>query len=471
MCLKETRLDADPGERLLTHIAWARELLAFDATERRREFKREFGAYWRQRAHEKDSLPILSLIAPGGCSREIVYGHDRERRRVIVADQKSDLLHWMENSHFQVHEKGVFKTWLSVLPQPWIPQNYPEMGRDLMDRIPRSALEKMLVPGQACPVVFEVKTPTGPTFAAVWLQSAPKTELIKGFRPRSGIPFSRVAASFAGRPVRRCPVDRIDGRWIHGRDRDTTYTALRAKRVAVAGCGSLGATVVRLLAQSGVGCFLLLDPDDLSPANVARHILGMRFAHLNKAKATAQSLREDFPHLSSVTAYPTRFEQLNDRQLEDMADVDLFISAGIDFQGDACLDTWRRQLQKPPGHLCAWAEAFAIVGHAVLLYGSDSLLAGFEEDERPTFRLTDWPDLSTLVVEAGCGNRFQPHGAVDLQPTAILAARLAIDALLGRITASCRRVWQGERAAVAANGGRARPSFEESNVVRQCSWP
>lgn len=171
-----------------------------------------------------------------------------------------------------------------------------------------------------------------------------------------------------------------------------------------------------------------------------------------------------------ATPCPKRFEHLDNRELSDMAGVDLLISAGIDFEGDARLDNWRRRLEKPPAHLCAWAETFAIVGHAVVLYGTDSLLAGFEEDERPAFRLTDWPEQTALAVEAGCGNRFQPHGAVDLQPAAHLAARLALDVLLDRVPASCRRIWQGERAAVAANGGTARDSFAESNVVRQQPW-
>ncbi len=469
--MKETRLDAHPGERVLAHLEWARELLAFDDAECRREFRREFGAYWRQLAHKKEPLPILSLIAPGGRSREIVYGYDRKRQRTMVADEKSELLHWMDHSNLPVSQKDVLTTWLDVLPRPWMPQDYPEFGRDLMIRIPQTALEKMLVPGRDCPVVFEVNTPTGPVFAAAWLQSASETELVKGFRSLSRIPFTRIVASFGGHHVRRCPVDRIDGRWIHGRDRDPTYSVLRTKRVVVVGCGSLGATVIRLLAQSGLGHFLLVDPDELSPANVARHALGMRFAHRNKAGATAHSLREDFPHILSVTSYPKRFEQLSDQELDGMADADLLISAGIDFEGDTRLDAWRRQLEKPPGHLCAWVEGYAIVGHAVLLYGTDSLSAGFEEDERPTFRLTDWPEQSAMAVEAGCGNRFQPHGAVDLQPTAAMAARLAIDALLDRVPASCRRVWQGERAAVAANGGVARSSFSESNVVRQRLWP
>ena len=93
------------------------------------------------------------------------------------------------------------------------------------------------------------------------------------------------------------------------------------------------------------------------------------------------------------------------------------------------------------------------------------------EDERPAFRLTDWPaETSGLIVEAGCGNVFQPHGAVDLQTPIAMAAKLALDALLGRVPASCRRVWYGDREAAVAHGGFVRESFTEVNTMRQFSW-
>ena len=93
------------------------------------------------------------------------------------------------------------------------------------------------------------------------------------------------------------------------------------------------------------------------------------------------------------------------------------------------------------------------------------------EGERPVFRLTDWPaGASGLIVEAGCGNAFQPHGAVDLQPSIAMASKLALDALLGRVSASCRRVWFGDRAEVAAHGGLAREGFTEVNAIRQFPW-
>lgn len=473
LCLKPTQLTRDPGERVLQHLKWAHRLLNYSEDERRHEFEREFAAYWNQRSTNKTKRPeVLSLMKPGGISREVVYFDDSLlNRRIVVADDKGELVNWLRNSGSNPSDKAILPTWLSSLPHPWTPIQFPENGHDVLALLPDPVLKRVLIPGQRCPIFFEAKTPTGPVFVAVLLYSATKSELKRGYRGLDRVPINRVVASFRAHNIQRCPVMRVDGRWIHGRDRDQDFPVMRSKSVAIIGCGAIGAALARLLAQSGIGKFLLIDPDDLVSANIARHALGMRYVGQNKARATAQMLCEDFPHLKNVMICDLRFENLNSQILEEISQVDLIISAGIDFDGDASLDVWRRTLAMPPPHLCTWIEAFAIVGHAVLLYGADSLLTGFDDNEQPTFRLTDWPaESNTLVAEAGCGNVFQPHGVVDLQSTVVLAARLAVEVLLGRIPVSCRRVWQGDPEAVPVNGGVARPQFTESRVVREIPW-
>ena len=472
LCLKSTRLVAAPGKRVLQHLLWAEELLNFSEVACRREFEREFVAYWRLRSGtSKKRADVLSLNKPGGESREVSYYIDRIHGRIVLADSKAELVNWLRNSGSNPADHEIMPTWLLRLSRPWIPKQFPELGRDVLSQLPEAILRRVLAPGQACPLIFEVRTPTGPALVAVLLQGVAERDLVKGFRGIAKVPINRILASFSGRAVQRYPVARVDGPWVHGRGHNEDYPAVRAKSVALVGCGALGGSLAKLLAQTGVGTFLLIDPDDLAPANVARHALGMRSVGENKAQATAQLLRRDFPHIEAVTPYAKRFQWLTARELEAVSKADLIISAGIDFDGDAKLDAWRRELATPPAHLCTWAEAHAIVGHAVLLYGGESLIAGFDETERPLFRLTDWPDDSkALMVEAGCGNLFQPHGAIDLQPTIALAARLAVDALLGRVPASCRRVWQGDLAAVAANGGTATPDFSASNLVRESAW-
>lgn len=182
-------------------------------------------------------------------------------------------------------------------------------------------------------------------------------------------------------------------------------------------------------------------------------------------------LRREFPHLTFDHAFRRRFESITTKDLENLAGTDLIISAGIDFDGEAALDRWRRSLARSPAHLSTWVEPYAAVGHGVLLYGRASILAGFDGEERPNFRLTDWPDESgALIVEAGCGNSFQPHGVIDLHPSVGMAAGLALDTLLDKVPASCRRVWMGDPAVVEANGGIPRENFTDRMTVREFAW-
>jgi hypothetical protein len=111
------------------------------------------------------------------------------------------------------------------------------------------------------------------------------------------------------------------------------------------------------------------------------------------------------------------------------------------------------------------------VGHAVGLLGKDSLHAAFDEEQRVQFRLTDWPaESGALIVEAGCGNVFQPHGAVDLQATISLAARMALDIISNELTQSTRRVWMGNKGEVTKRGGHILGAFTDNLCVKELPW-
>lgn len=73
------------------------------------------------------------------------------------------------------------------------------------------------------------------------------------------------------------PANNVDWDRVRRRFGEVAFTHLREKRVAIIGCGSGGSWVALMLAMSGVGNFLLIDPETLSPANVVRHAAGARF--------------------------------------------------------------------------------------------------------------------------------------------------------------------------------------------------
>lgn len=473
LCLRPTRNSAPIADRVQAHLRDAEELLNFPEPKRREEFEREFMAYWAHRATSSaDRAQVWSLVTPGGITREVAYFFDSSSNRRVIADDKDALKRWLRNTGANPGDKQIYPTWLFRLSQPWTPREFPETGDEITKLLPQDIVRKCLEPGLLSPFLFEVDTKTGTAFAAVVLRGAERRDVIRGFRHMSKVPAGRIVGSYAKRPVERCKVARVDGAWIHGRDHPSSYSSVENRKVAIIGCGAIGAAVARLLAQAGVGEQIFVDADSLSTANVSRHPLGTSHVGFNKAFALQEHLRRDFPHLTFEHAFRHRFESLTTKDFEKLAGADLIISAGIDFDGEAALDHWRRSLARPPAHLSTWVEPYAAVGHGVLLYGRASILAGFGSDERPNFRLTDWPDeAGTLIVEAGCGNSFQPHGVIDLHPTVGMAAGLALDTLLDKVPASCRRVWMGDPTVVEGNGGILRENFTDRLTVREFVWP
>ncbi|SCK08078.1 Dinucleotide-utilizing enzymes involved in molybdopterin and thiamine biosynthesis family 2 [Variovorax sp. HW608] len=410
-------------------------------------------------------------MAPNQPSREIACYFDVAVGRYIFGESKESLVRWLRNFGLNPADREISPTWLLKLSRPWVPQEFPTLGRDIANALPSEVQRRVFVAGRATALLFEATTETGPVFASVVLEGAKERELSNGFRHISRVPLENIVGSFSARAVSRIPVSRADGAWIHGRDHNPSYTVLATRMVAIVGCGAVGAAVAKLLAQAGVGKMLLIDHDSLTTANVGRHPLGIEYAGLNKAMALSAALRKSFPHLQFDDIFPKRFERLSRPDREKLGSVDLIVCAGIDFDGESALDAWRTSLDQPPALVSTWAEAFGTAGHAVLLYGKTSIRPAFDESELPLMRLTDWPDGSgTLIVEAGCGNVFQPHGVVDLHPVIGMAASLVVDALTNRAPTSCRRYWLGDRTQVLSNGGTPLLAFNESKVVREVAW-
>ena len=357
LCLRKTSWGKDPGDRAIQCIDDASTLLDFDEARCRDEFTREFSAYWNQRVHA--GAPVfITLNMPAGPTRPIFFAPWRNGTRFVLGDNPDSVERWLEHKGEEVSADSVKKTLLIWLPRPWLPTEFPCDVRDVLNLFDRNSRDAYLRVGKSLPVLVGSHTVTGPIFVAVEIPGISQFHFKNGYRP-GHISGAAIAQALASRSVSRCRVERGDPAWVHGRDHNEQQPMLAEKRVAIIGCGSLGAAVARLLAQMGIGRFILVDHDDLSAANTGRHVLGAEFVRENKAAATGRMLLRDFPHLDEAEAFNSRFESLAGGQLARLAKCDLIISAGIDLGGDARLDDWRRSFESPPVHLCTWVEAFA----------------------------------------------------------------------------------------------------------------
>ncbi|MBF6618282.1 MAG: ThiF family adenylyltransferase [Candidimonas sp.] len=471
LCLAPTSIEASTRDRVGLLLDHTFRLLNFSDKQCQAEFRREFGSYWSQLATRgQDKLRVLSLLKPSDQSRKVIFHFAARQRRIIVADDFSTLSAWRHNVGEATTPHQTQPALLLRLQRPWLPDEFPATVAQSINGIPDELVRPVLLQHPWSLFVFEAPTDTGPVFAAVLINSNKLSKLKNGFRSLQQVPLENIKRGLASQRVERVAVSRLDPAWVHGRGHSADLKSLQVRRVAIIGCGSIGSEIAALLAKAGVGELALLDHDTLNSANLGRHFLGATYLGRNKAQALAQELCYRLPHLGIKSAHPKKFEWLSAGELSQLADMDLIVTAGLDFDGEAAVNAWRHTLDRPPAYVSTWAEAFCTAGHAVLLYGPDDLMARFEQ-ERPTFRLTDWPqEANHLIIEAGCGNVFQPHGAADLLPIIAMAARLVLDAFAGRVPDSCRRTWFGDREAVTTLQGITRDTFTEINAMRQFRW-
>ncbi|HQQ63860.1 MAG TPA: ThiF family adenylyltransferase [Pseudomonadales bacterium] len=468
LCLTASSTFGDPFERIIQHLAWAQELLSMSPTARRKDFYSEFCTYWGNHCDEPQL--VYSWLSLNWENRIIATTSQPEFNRFFVADSVEQLQKNM--AHLGSKDNSILPGYLFWLDIPWQPDQFPDFGSALLEYIPDTISTKLLAIGKPCPIIIGVKSNDSAMFVAAILQSQTPKMARHGFRPRTILPHAIVRNAFSTKKIKYAIVRRTDGAWVHGRDRDPQYHSLSKKSVIICGCGSLGASVARLLAQSGVGAFYLIDNDFLEPHNASRHLLGVGKLVKLKTEALKESLLSDFPHMNNVTTFPKNFEEMTIDELKQISTADVIVSAGISTAGDLLIDQWRVNAHDSIAHVCTWSEAFASAGHAVALFGKDSIRDAFDENGEVRFRLSDTPtDASHMVSMAGCGNLFQPYGAIELQHIVNIGASLTLEVLTGKTVSSKRRVWYGDRESAHLSGLLPRQEFDRSLCIQDIALP
>jgi hypothetical protein len=458
LCLRTSALTAGPVRRLELAISDAVSVLSMDDAARRLEFHREFGSYWIREA--TSNKRARSIVTPGGLSRDVVYAI--YKGEPLFADSNDALRVWLNNAGEAKVDTGT-PTRLIVLSGEVQPMDFPQTGDDVFRLAGPGVLEPFLTAPAPLRVLLGVPTPTGSVFGSVTMNCPPAKDLTRGFRSLNRVPATRIRAAYAAQKVSRSHVMRMDQGWIHGRDHDRDASVLAGKSVAIIGCGALGSEIAHLLAESGTGHFCLVDGDWLSPQNTSRHLLGSSAIGQPKANALADYLARAFPHMKTPTSIPRGFERADAKQLSSLAQADLIVTAGLTVQANIHIDRWRNGLTNPPKAECCWTEEFACAGHAVAFGPGDSVLELVDETGRPRQRLTrTWPDGIGTLIEAGCGDAFQPYGAADMLGTVGVSVRLAIDLLLDKVNAPVHRIWMGNRDLALQKGAELSEAFTGS---------
>ena len=430
------------------------------------DFRDEFLSYWAI-ASDPDQY-VVTLVEPRGPSRPVHIF--RAGHAIISGDRKDALVTWLRRRAFVgAPEPAIEDGMLLWLPRPLLPNEYPRTAADLRHLVERQSdadrrvLEDHLVrlPTRLC-VLLGAQTAHGVCFGAVSIRKpAPsgfgkhQGSVTKGFRSDHldrGVLLDRYLSPKMNVP--KLTVRRADHLWIHGRDQDERQAVLRKTRVAVLGCGSLGASVGRVLAQSGVGCLLFVDPESMDWCNVGRHVLGASSTSKNKADELADHVRRDFPHLRCVSSLSCRVGPAARHVVDELESCKLIVSAMGNWTGEAYLNDLQRSNRKFPPIVYGWLEARALAAHSVVIRQDGACLrCGVDDLGRPNFVAIEWQSGGGVLHAPACGATFSPYGPAELCWAQALVTETVLDTLLGPPPTEAHRIWISETHRVRQEGG------------------
>ena len=431
------------------------------------DFCREFLSYWKLSAGE-GSRRDISLLKPLGPGRRVSVWRGQQGR--IVGESSEALQRWLERWGVEKHKGRVHKLYDGVLiwlPAPLVPAEYPGTASDVRalakERSPEAVnvLEEIAASGaDEIDVVLGARAPNGACFAAVTVRHARTSRrkgnaLEKGFRP-GHVPRKLMVDRYlsGGAKVTKATVDRADHLWIHGRDRDPRQEYLRRARVAILGCGSVGATLARLLAQAGIGNMLLVDPKTMDWPNVSRHELGGDAVGRSKAEELASKIEKAYPHLGEVISRKTRVGVDARSLMGELTSYNLIVSTMGNWAAEGFLNDAQQRTNGFPPILYGWVEPHAAAAHALLISRSSACLrCGTDDKGRPHLKVTNWPNGGDSFQAPACSAQFTPYGPTELCWTHALLSEAAIDALTGLSAADCHRIWIGAYSRIEAAGG------------------
>jgi sulfur-carrier protein adenylyltransferase/sulfurtransferase len=452
------------------------------------DFRTEFYSYWNRVT--ADGQRIRSLLEPHGPSRIVHLW--RGETRPVVGESEQQVLAWLRKwGGNKPQFDNTDEACLLWIDKPLLPREYPNTAADLY-RLAGSVpggkeLLHRLAKSPTGPFYFLIgaESGNGPCLAAIRTTKPVSTDVRGKKRDRSSNGFrpGRIPASLqairlfsSGAPATRLRVERVDAEWIHGRGHDPRQKELQSKTVILFGCGSVGAPLGHQLAMAGVGRIILVDPEKLTWANVGRHPLGADHVDSYKAVALAEIWQKAYPH-AQFEGFAMASHDFLKKHPELVSAADLLVCAVADWKAELELSLRQQSGEIGAPVLYAWTEPNACAGHAVVLFpGRACLQCGFEVSGESKLRVTEWPEGKKEETEPACGAIFQPYGPIELLGTISVAARLALDALLKKVSVPTHRVWAGpERLLLDAGGvwsaqwingdpNRRKGAFEEERV-------
>lgn len=444
------------------------------------DFQQEFLNYWCMEASDIDFCCIRKICS----SRVSKIAYCIIRDKVYFFDNESTGRDWLKKIFPPQSGKSVaentkfYPTVCLPIPNIWLPSEYPKSGKDILSLTktyyPESvSLLLNCTPSSGenyLPVLFLFQTGSMTTFVATRI-CEPRTS--RGPRKTLNTRSSKITVRKTSQikevgilffspsaKLRNMLVQRIDADWLYYRGeagQSGRNKKLREAKIAILGCGSLGAQVADTLCKAGVGTLALFDPDALSWDNIYRHLLGPASIGKNKALALSIFLSQKFPE-SHILGIDSKWEHyLRKKSQPQLHQFDLIISLIGDDEDktEQFLSLCTHQEYLFPPVIFGWTEVWGAAGHAVLLGNQPldgCLLCKYKGKEQLNNIFIF--DSNQFITLPECSTVFAPYGFIDTLPVVSIIVELAFDALLNEEVKNNYRIWVSNINRIKQYGGK-----------------
>lgn len=435
--------DTQPGEAIDNLLRIAVSILEAGLRgELKQDFEEEFLAYWNDDAGSK----VLLTYAPSDAPTKVLQytlSAPLIGATYLITPTKTCGMTWLDR--LGVARSLQNETDVLCLHLSSVPESLPSTNRDInaifadLDAESRRAVNDFrgniilasVIHGNDC-LLFSWGHPL---------------VRVKGFRPKKGaVPLALSMRGAQDEKIIKFSAKRMDRDRLVRRSVDMSVLIREDFPLAIVGCGSVGSTLAMLLAKSGFQTFTLVDDEDLTEENVARHLCGCHEVATIQSKvgAVKQTLERHLPYVVCDARKSDVLDLLiKAPETFRVARLAIFATANMAAERRAN-DFFQTVSAKPVVYL--WIEPFGVGGQ--ILYISPERGGCYRccFDANGDFRFAAAANGQQFGRrEAGCQTTFTPYGAADLEIFCAIACKEIIQIIQKSPDRSTITTWIGDK--------------------------
>lgn len=372
------------------------------------EFLDEFYAYWNLKSEIIGDL----IFNPTDKPQKLIY-YKGNSNFIYLSDKKNKLINYLKYSKGCNVKSSKFKEalFLPVLNN-WKPP-FPKTNIDVIELLKKEKYYNEYINyvknNKSSRIIIFSQKINNSLCICGWEHI--KEDTPNGFRINNINPMYVYKKLYGNNNIKNIMINQLGHNRLYNRGGDGI---IRDNiRVSITGCGSVGSYLTKTLVDLGINKFILIDNDELSSENTARHYCGASYYRYKKVEAIKEELIRHYPDIECKSIAENVFSVINYR-IEEFNESDYnFIAVGnISIEEKFVSLVNNMKINKPI--IILWVEPYLVGGHALILQNPQDITILFDENYAFKDRVIINGD-EYIKREAGCHSTFLPYSAFELQ--------------------------------------------------------